>query len=131
MNGLADRSVPAVTRTPLVLVICATTLLGDAVSAELKGIAEVRTLRAGAGDVAGLLRWTRPNAVVVDSSVEASAAIAHLRDNRCLIVHVQLAEHRISIRDDGGWLEIEDPDGSPYLLRNVLLASLLREGIEA
>ena len=51
---------------PLVAVWCSVPLLGEAVEFALE-FAEVRSFAPSRGDLAGLLRWLRPDAVVVDS----------------------------------------------------------------
>ena len=61
---------------PLIVLVCRVELLGEALRGALDEIAEVQMFRAGLGDTDGLLRSLRPDAVVVDDTAEAEAALA-------------------------------------------------------
>jgi hypothetical protein len=110
---------------PLVAVVCKVPLLCEALVAALDSIAEVRRFPAGRGDLGGLLRWLRPDAIVVDTEEEAGEAEAFARESGSPLVHVSLADRKIRVLGEGGWEEPHHGDASPEAIRNAIVGSLL------
>jgi hypothetical protein len=111
-------------RVPLVAVISTVPLLSEALAEALQGIAEVRDFPAGRGDTAGLLRWLQPDAILVDSELEAEAAGEFARGSSTPLVRVCLQEHRLKVFSDGAWTEPEDAEATPEAIRNILVGAL-------
>jgi hypothetical protein len=111
-----------------VVVISATPLLGEAVAAEMRPHADVRVYPAGAGDTAGLLKWTAPDCIVVDTDGEAEQIEEYARDRRIVALHVVLGRHVVRVLRDDGWEQIDNPDDSPDLIRNVLVGGMFTTG---
>jgi hypothetical protein len=63
--------------------------------------AEVRSFAAGGGDVAGLLCWLRPDALIVDSAACAEAATVFAREHDLMTATVASARSRSSIVGEG------------------------------
>jgi hypothetical protein len=125
MNGHAtDHWLPDRHRDePLVLAVCATPLLPEAVGAALEGVATVRGFPAGRGDTRGLVARVSPDIVIVDTDVEA-AALETLVPG-VPIVHVVLDEQQVRLCRDGMWEDVPNPDNSLAQIRNVLFGELL------
>ena len=113
---------------PLVAVICKVPLLCEALSAALDAIAEVRHFPAGRGDVAGLLRWLRPDAVVVDTEEEAADAEDFARKTGAPLVFVSLVERKVRLLRNGGWEEPQNGDASPEAIRNIIVGGTFGRG---
>jgi len=119
---------PAQTTRPLVAVVCAVPLLGEAVGSALE-FAEVHTFSDRGGDVAGLLRWLQPDAVVVDSERAASEAATYARERDLPIVHLELRDHELRLFRAGRWEVVGNADGpTPDAIRNVVAGALFARG---
>jgi len=114
--------------TALVIMICATPLLREAVADALKEIAEVRSFPAGGGDTDGLLHWLDPDAVVVDRSDEAEAASAFARETHAPLLHISLTERKLRLLQNNGWIEPAGDGASAEHLRNVLVGMIYGRG---
>ena len=114
---------------PLVAVVCNAPLLSEALSGAFEGIAEVRRFPARGGDATGLLRWLRPDAVVVDSDESAEAAARFARDAHAPLVRVSYAERAIDVLTDGTWTRPENGSASPETIRNILVAGMFRRNL--
>ena len=114
----------AAQRTPLVVVLCRVGLLYEALSPALAGIADVRRLPSDAGDTAGLLRWIRPDAIVVDSQEEADEAMTFAREAKAPLIQVRLRERKLLVLRNGGWEEPENGNASAEAIRNIVLGGL-------
>ena len=111
---------------PVVAVFCRVPLVAEALTGAFEGMAEVRTFPINGGDTAGVLRWLRPDAVVVDDEGAAESAVPHVADEDGLLVHVSVSDGVVRVFKDGGW-EVADADGSsPDSIRNLVIGSLLR-----
>lgn len=111
-------------RLPLVAVVSSVPMLCEGLSLSLEGIAEVQSFPAGRGDMAGLLRSLRPDAVVVDRETEADEAADFARETDSPLVFVSYRDERLRVLRGGEW---EDPQGSrpsPEAIRNVLVGGL-------
>ena len=110
---------------PLIVLVCRVELLGEALRGALDEIAEVQMFRAGLGDTDGLLRSLRPDAVVVDDTAEAEAALAFAKESDVALVEVSYRDELLRLYIDGEWQE-ETPGGiSPEAVRNVLIGRVL------
>jgi hypothetical protein len=109
---------------PLVAVLSAVPILGEALTAVLESIAEVRRFPAHRGDTAGLLQWLRPDAVVVDSDEEAEAAAGFARETGAPLVHISLASRAVRVWRDGGWEEAPTGADSSETIRNAVVGGL-------
>lgn len=110
---------------PLVVLICRVELLGEALRGALDEIAEVRMFRAGLGDTDGLLRSLGPDAVVVDDSAEAEAALAFVAESDAALVEVSYRDERLRLFTDGQWRDDGQGGISPEAVRNALVGRLL------
>ena len=116
---------------PLVAVVCAVPLLGEAMSAALD-FAEVRAFSERSGDVEGLLRWVRPDAVVVDSDCGADAAQRFADGKSLPVLHICVRTDELRTLRDGEWHNIGNGEGpTPEAIRNVVAGALFaRERVQ-
>ena len=108
---------------PLVAVVCRVPVIGEAIGASLASVADVQTFPARRGETLGLLRWLRPDGVVVDSDEDAEEAHEFARTDELPVVHVSLRERKLRLLRGSRW-EDADADASPEGVRNVLLAGI-------
>ena len=113
-------------RQPLVAVLYSVPLLCEAISSALDDIAEVRMFRARRGDIVGLLRSLRPDAVVVDDPTEAGAAREWTESNGIPLVHINLRQRKIRVLDHAHW--VESAGASPESIRNIVAGSIYARG---
>src|ERR1051326_2752212 len=105
---------------PLVAVVCLVPLLGGAMESALD-FAEIRSFSASDGDIAGLLRWMRPDALIVDNEGDAEEAAAFARDHELPVLHVSVHERALRLYRHGGWEVIGSGEGTaPTRIRNVI-----------
>lgn len=117
----------SVTR-PLVVVLCSVPLLGEAMGSALE-FAEVRSFAAAGGDVAGLLEWLRPDAVIVDSAAGAEAATEFAREHHLPVIHVSPRELTLRLLRSGEWEQVESTVGpTAEAVRNVVAGALFARG---
>jgi len=112
---------------PLVVAVCSVPLLSEGLTAALEDIADVQGFPAHRGDTVGLLRWLKPDAVIVDAEDEAEAAAPFARESKSPLVHISLKERKLRILRDGDWKDAGSGD-SPEEIRNVLAAGLFARG---
>lgn len=113
---------------PLVAVVCAVPLLGEAVAAALE-FAEVRAFAADGGDVAGLLRSLHPDAVVVDSEDAAAEAATAQGEHGWPLLHISVQEEELLLLREGKWHAVGSVEGpTPEALRNVVAGALFARG---
>lgn len=109
-------------------VLCSVPLLAEALSTAID-FAEVRSFAVEGGDVAGLLTWLEPDAVVVDDEATAEA-LAEVADERGVpLLHLSPRERSLRMFRNGLWEDIDhgaDPD--PEMVRNVLAGLLFARG---
>lgn len=117
---------------PLVAVVCTFPLLGVAVRSALE-FADVQTFAASGGDLDGLLRWLRPDALIVDSEDGAEAGAAFARDHALALLHVSIRTCALRVYADGAWETVETGEGpTPEAIRNVVAGALFaRAGASA
>jgi len=109
---------------PLVAVICAIPLVGEAAMAALD-FAEVRSFSKHGGDTAGLLDCLRPDAVVVDCEDGAVDAMPHASRRDIPVVHISIPERQLHLLHKGEWHQVLDGEGlTPEVLRNVVAGAL-------
>jgi hypothetical protein len=109
---------------PLVAVISTVPMLFEALVNTLDDIAEVRGFPARRDDTVGLLRWLRPDAIVVDNEEDAAAA-ADAADPAIPVVHVPLQEQGVlRVLVEGEWLDQGVAAASPELIRNIVVAGM-------
>ncbi len=116
-------------KRPLVAVLCSIPLLVEAVGAALE-FAEVRPFSGGRGDTAGLLRWLRPDAVIVDSDRDAQEASAFAQEHDLPLLHISVRERELRLFHHGAWEFVGNGEGpTPESIRNVVAGMLFaREG---
>ncbi len=117
------------TARPLVAVVCVVPLLGEAMESALD-FADVRSFSASDGDIDGLLRWMRPDALIVDSEGDAEAAAAFARDHELPVLHVSLQKRALRLHRRGAWEVVgSGENATPTVIRNVVAGALFaREG---
>jgi hypothetical protein len=121
----------AAERRPLVAIICSVPLLAEAMSSTLE-FAEVRTFAADAGDVAGLLGWLRPDALIVDSAASAEAATSFAREHGLPMLHICVRESAVRLFRGGKWEQASNGEGpTPEAIRNVVAGILFARAVPA
>ena len=115
----------AVVVKPFVAVLSHVPLVTGAIVDALEDIAEVRAFTTQNGDVVGLLRSLRPDAIVVDGpdAAESAAKYAHAAD--IPLVYVSLRERKLRVLTADGWRE-EAGRPSTESLRNALAEAIYR-----
>lgn len=109
---------------PLVAVVCAVPLLGEAVRDALEGLADCKVIPARESDLGGLLRSLQPDAIVVDDEDEAVAAASYSRFARIPLVHVSFRARNLSVLEDGRWRSADERDATPEGVRNLIAGGL-------
>jgi len=114
---------------PLIAVVCGVPVLGEAMRSALD-FAEVRLFSEKGGDVAGLLEWLRPDAVVVDTTVGAAGASGYALAQQRPLLHISVRDRVLRLFQAGEWREVASSDGpTPEAIRNVVAGALFaREG---
>lgn len=113
---------------PLVAVWCSVPLLGEAVDFALE-FAEVRSFASSGGDLAGLLRWLRPDAVVVDNEEGAADATPFAREHDMPLLHVSVRDRSLRVYRAGEWEQVGNSEGpTPEAIRNVVAGALFARG---
>jgi len=109
---------------PLVAVLCSVPLLGEAMGSVLD-FAEVRSFAAAGGDIAGLLGWLRPDALIVDSAAGAEAATVFAREHDLPVVYVSVRDRTLHLFHGGEWEQVSNGEGpTPEAIRNVAADAL-------
>lgn len=110
---------------PLVAVVCSVPLVFEGLREALASIARVQFFPAATG-MTGLLRWVKPDAVVVDSEAEAEDAAALARELDLPLVHVSVRDAQVRIFSNGVWLRATNGEGgpTPETVRDIVAGSL-------
>jgi hypothetical protein len=116
----------ATTRKPLVALLYSVPMLREALSSTLDSIADVQAFPAGRGDVTGLLRSVKPDAIVVDDADEADKARSWAKRHHAPLVHICLRKQTIKSLNNGGW--DETAGAGAETIRNLLAGSLYGRG---
>ena len=112
----------------MVAVVCSVPLLGEAVGSALE-FAEVRVFSDRGGDIAGLLRWLRPDAVIVDSEAGAAEATAFALEHGLPLLHISVRARELRLFRQGEWEQVSNGEGpSPETVRNVVAGALFARG---
>lgn len=121
---------PSERTRPFVAVVCDVPLLGEAVRAALE-FAEVQTFAAGGGDIDGLLRWLRPDALIVDSDASAEESAAYAREHGLPVLHVSVHDRELRYCRGGVWSHVGNGEGPTVdAVRNVIAGALFpRAGV--
>jgi len=113
---------------PLVAVLCSVPLLGEAMGSTLE-FAEVRSFSAAGGDVVGLLRSLRPDALIVDSAALAEAATVFAREHDLPVVHISVRDRTLHLFRGGEWEQVSNgEEPTPEAIRNVVAGALFARG---
>lgn len=111
---------------PLVAVVCDVPLLGEAVRSTIE-FADVQTFAARNGNLDGLLRWLRPDAVIVDSADGAEQATAFAAEHDLEVLHVSVESQMLRLYRKGAWHIVGTGDGpTPDMIRNVVAGALFQ-----
>jgi hypothetical protein len=94
-NGYGER--------PLVAVLYRVPLVCEAIVAALDPIVSARPFPARIGDLLGLLGSVRPDAIVVDSDVEAEKISLYARIHEVPLLHIDLRAQRLLVFHGGDW----------------------------
>jgi hypothetical protein len=87
--------------------------------------ADVRTFDTGGGDLDGLLRSVRPDALIVDSAAAAADAVEFASEHDLPILHVAVREPALRLYVGGAWRLLDSGDGPAEVdVRNVLAGAL-------
>jgi hypothetical protein len=115
---------PSERTRPFVAVVCAVPLLGEAVRSALD-FADVQTFAANGGDLDGLLRWLRPDALIVDHAESAEQATPFAVEHELPVVHLSVAEPLLRIHRRGAWEVIGNGEGpTPEAIRNIVAGAV-------
>jgi hypothetical protein len=115
---------PNDTTRPFVAVLCSVPLLGEAMGSVLD-FAEVRTFSERGGDVDGLLRWLRPDALIVDSDAGALEATTFALEHDLPLVHISIRDRALRLFRNGEWEVVGNGEGpTPEAVRNVIAGTL-------
>lgn len=116
---------PQSVEQPLVAVICSVPLVFEGLRETLASIARVQFFPAATG-TAGLLRWVKPDAVVVDSVDEAEFATAFARELDLPLVHISVRDAEVRFFSRGVWLKATNVgDGTTAeTVRDIIAGSL-------
>ena len=109
---------------PLVAVVCAVPLLGEAMQGALEGLADVKVIPARQPELGGLLKSLQPDAIVVDDEEEAAVAATYARFARVPVIHVGLRTSRLRLLHEGAWVTPEESDASPETVRNLIAGGI-------
>jgi hypothetical protein len=112
---------------PLVAVICHVPLLEEALEAAVGDVVTVRSFPPDR-DTSGLLRWLRPDAIVVDCDQEAANALPFAREWDVPLVQVSLAERKLRLLRDTGREESEGSAAGPEAIRNLIVGGIFGKG---
>ena len=109
---------------PLVAVICAVPLLAEAIRASLD-FADVQVFAAEKGDAAGLLRWLKPDAAIVDSDESARDAVRFAHEADLPLLHISVRDATARLHRNGAWESVSNGEGpTPEGVRNVIAGAL-------
>lgn len=117
LSGAAER--------PLVAVVCAVPLVFEGLREALDQVARVQFFPAARG-TSGLLRWVKPDAVVVDDETEAEDASVLAREHDLPLVYVSIRDQQVQVFRNGVWSKAADGEASatPEVVRDVVAGSL-------
>jgi hypothetical protein len=120
---------PSERTRPFVAVVCVVPLLGEAMRSALE-FADVQIFAARGGDLDGLLRWLRPDALIVDSDDAADQATGYARETSLPVLHVSVREHALRLLRAGAWEDVGNGSGpDPEMIRHVVAGVVFaREG---
>jgi hypothetical protein len=110
--------------TPLVAVICAVPLLGEAVTGALEGLAECKFIPARQPELGGLLKSLQPDAIVVDDEQEGAVAATYARFARVPVILISLRENTVQLLEDGRWVYPEESGASAESIRNLVAGGI-------
>jgi hypothetical protein len=109
---------------PLVAVVFSVPLLGEALESALE-FADVRSFSGKGGDILGLLRSLRPDAVVVDREDVALDAARYALEQTVPIVRICVHDRALFVFKNGDWSPVpSDGDPTPEVVRNVIAGAL-------
>jgi len=111
---------------PLVLALTGTPLLTGLLRDLLGESAVVRCFPAASPDLQGLVRDTRPDAIVVDSEETALELAEVTAELRAPLVEIRLRSRELRVLRHGEWDAGPRPLASPTTIRNALLGELFR-----
>jgi hypothetical protein len=111
---------------PLVAVICRVPIFGEAATAAVGDVMNVRSFPPSR-DTSGLLSWLRPDGIVVDSDEEAAAAAPFAIAANVPLVQIQMSSSVLRVLRAGRW-EKTETTASPEAVRNILVGGIFGKG---
>lgn len=111
-------------RTALVLAVTASPLLAEGLTRLLEGIAVIRRFPVGTGDLAGLARHARPDALVVDGSDHEAELCSVASELSIPLVRILPSPLAIQTFRDGAWHVAPGEPTSPLTIRNQFVGVL-------
>jgi hypothetical protein len=113
-------------REKLVVVLCVTPLLQEAVTTAVGDLATVAAIAPRGHDAASLIGWIDADAVIVETESDADAASEAARATGTSLVQIGPAQREVRFLTDDGWVAAAPTGGSAIeTLRGVLANRLL------
>jgi hypothetical protein len=92
--------------------------------------ADVQTFAERGGDLDGLLRFLRPDVLIVDSHTGAEQAIAFARESDLPVLHLSVQERELRFYRGGTWTHVGNGEGpTPEAIRNVVAGALFAKEV--
>jgi hypothetical protein len=123
-DRLSDRSFRSPAPEALVVVITATPLVSETVSAALEDIAVVGRLPLELPGLEDVVSHIGPDALVVDGDDEAQQLAAAADTLSIPLVHISLGPQQLRVLRGGSWSDFSSYGTSPDLLRNLLIGAI-------
>lgn len=124
MSPASQQSRKATRVRPLVLALTTTPLLTELLRDLLGDSALVRDFPGDGVDLDGLVRYTLPDALVIDSDQDAFELAAVAEELSIPLVQISLPSHEARVFRDRSWSPVPLPIDSPTSIRNLLLGEL-------
>ena len=109
---------------PLVAIVCAVPLLGEALVGALEAMADCTVIPARQPELGGLLKSLHPEAIIVDDEQEAAVAATYARFAHVPVIQVSLRASKVQLFEDGVWAAPEEHDASPETIRNLVAGGI-------
>jgi hypothetical protein len=92
--------------------------------------ADVQTFAERGGDLDGLLRFLRPDVLIVDSHTGAEQAVAFALESDLPVLHLSVQERELRFYRGGTWTHVGNGEGpTPEAIRNVVAGALFAKEV--